>query len=139
VSAYLSLKEKGTMLSTTKMTTVLPVKDMDRARNFYERTLGLQPTGALEQDTFLFSSGGGSALELMVKPNSDTSDHTSVSFEVEDLASEMKTLEEHGITFEDYDLPGLKTVDHVASSAHQKCAWFTDTEGNILCLHQNLS
>ncbi|NKX53563.1 VOC family protein [Arthrobacter mobilis] len=127
------------MLSTTKMTTVLPVKDMDRARDFYGNRLGLQPVAAPEEGTAMFSSGGGSAIELMVKPNADTSDHTSVSFEVDDLASEMKTLEERGIRFEDYDLPGLKTVDHVATSEHQKCAWFTDTEGNILCLHQNLT
>lgn len=127
------------MLSTTKMTTILPVKDMDRARNFYENSLGLSSKGMQDDGGYLLSSGDGSGIELMVKPDSDTSDHTSVTFEVPDLDSEMKALEERGVRFEDYDLPGLKTEGHVASSAHEKCAWFTDTEGNILCIHQNLT
>ncbi|MFD1212869.1 VOC family protein [Arthrobacter sp. GCM10027362] len=127
------------MLSTAKMTTILPVKDMERARNFYEKSLGLASKGMQEDGTCILAGGDGPAIELIVRPEADTSDHTSVSFEVEDLASEMKSLEGHGIRFEDYDLPGLKTVDHVATSAQQKCAWFTDTEGNILCLHQNLA
>jgi predicted enzyme related to lactoylglutathione lyase len=129
----------GTMLSTTKITAVLPVKDMERARGFYEKSLGLPSRGMQEDGSCILGNGDGPAIELMVKPDADTSDRTSVSFEVADLAAEMRTLEEHGIRFEDYDLPGLKTVDHVATSGHQKCAWFTDTEGNILCLHQNLA
>lgn len=127
------------MLSITRMTTILPVKDMDRARNFYENSLGLRAKGMHDDGGCLLSSGDGSAIELLVRPDSDTSDHTSVSFEVADLASEMKALEDHGVRFEDYDLPGLKTEGHVATSAHEKCAWFMDTEGNILCIHQNLT
>lgn len=127
------------MLSTAKMTAVLPVKDMERARGFYENSLGLPSLGMQADGSCILSSGGGSAIELMVKPEADTSDRTSVSFEVADLAAEMRALEERGIRFEDYDLPGLKTVDHVAADEHRKCAWFTDTEGNILCLHQNLA
>jgi len=34
-------------------------------------------------------------------------------------------------------LPGLKTTDHVAVMGTEKAAWFADTEGNILCLHEN--
>jgi predicted enzyme related to lactoylglutathione lyase len=127
------------MLSTTRMTTILPVKDMERARNFYENSLGLSSKGMKDDGGCILSSGDGSDIELMVRPESDTSDHTSVSFEVADLDSEMNALEGHGVTFEDYDLPGLKTEGHVATSAHEKCAWFTDTEGNILCIHQNLT
>ncbi|MFB0834047.1 VOC family protein [Arthrobacter halodurans] len=126
------------MLSTAKMTAVLPVKDIDRARDFYQKTLGLTPTATMEDGSELFSSDGATAIELMVKPGADTSDHTSVSFEVEDLPVEMKRLEGNGVVFADYDLPGLKTVDHIATTTHEKCAWFADSEGNILCLHQNI-
>jgi hypothetical protein len=55
---------------------------------------------------------------------------------VEDIAAELSAPEPRGVAFEDYDLPGLKTVNHIAESATHKAAWFTDTEGNILCLHQ---
>ncbi|MGF9662625.1 MULTISPECIES: VOC family protein [Micrococcaceae] len=126
------------MLTTTKMTTVLPVKDMDRAREFYEKSLGLKAKGLLDADTFIFTSDGNTALELLRRPDLPASEHTAVSFEVADLDAEMKDLEGHGVRFEDYDLPGLKTENHIATSDHDRCAWFTDTEGNILCLHQNL-
>ncbi|MBJ2120466.1 VOC family protein [Arthrobacter sp. MSA 4-2] len=127
------------MLSTSKATTILPVRDMDRARMFYEESLGLTPTGPMEEGTFLFSDDGRNGIELMLKPDGGPSGNTEVSFEVEDLASELKTLESKGVQFEDYDLPGLKTVNHVAESEAHRAAWFTDTEGNILCLHEIVS
>jgi len=126
------------MLSTTKMTTVLPVKDMDRARDFYEKSLGLAAQGLVDDDTFIFTSDGKTALQLLRRPNLPASEHTAVSFEVGDLEKEMNELEGRGVKFEDYDLPGLKTENHIAVNDHERCAWFTDTEGNILCLHQNL-
>ena len=43
-----------------------------------------------------------------------------------------------GVTFEDYDFPGLKTVNHVCVLGAEKAAWFKDTEGNYLCIHEDL-
>lgn len=126
------------MLSTSTMTTVLPVKDLDRARSFYQDSLGLKPAGSNGEDSLLFSSDGSTTVELLVRPDADTSDHTSISFEVADLESEMSELASRGIQFADYDLPGLKTVNHIAATDRQRCAWFPDSEGNILCLHQNV-
>jgi catechol 2,3-dioxygenase-like lactoylglutathione lyase family enzyme len=126
------------MLSTTRMTTVLPVKDLDRAKKFYHDALGLTALDGGDASTALYASDGGNSIELLVRPDVDTSDHTSLSFEVQDLGTEMHGLEERGIHFNDYDLPGLKTENHIATSEHQKCAWFPDSEGNILCLHQNI-
>ena len=40
------------------------------------------------------------------------------------------------MVFEEYDLPGLKTVDGIVTSPTSKAAWFKDTEGNILSLIQ---
>ena len=40
--------------------------------------------------------------------------------------------------FEDYDLPGFRTVEHVCVLGSEKAAWFKDTEGNVLCLHEDL-
>jgi hypothetical protein len=48
----------------------------------------------------------------------------------------VRELEGRGVRFEDYDLPGLRTVDHVLTAEGMKAAWFTDSEGNVLCLHQ---
>jgi len=43
------------------------------------------------------------------------------------------------VVFHDYDLPGLKTVQHVCVLGSEKAAWFSDPEGNILCLHEDLA
>ena len=48
-------------------------------------------------------------------------------------------MERAGVVFEDYDFPGLKTVNHVCVLGSEKAAWFQDTEGNLLCIHQDLA
>jgi hypothetical protein len=64
--------------------------------------------------------------------------HTAVSFEVDDVGAEVRELSARGVQFEDYDYPGLKTVDKVCVLGSEKAAWFKDPEGNILCIHQPL-
>jgi hypothetical protein len=44
-----------------------------------------------------------------------------------------------GVEFHDYDLPGLKTLEHVCVLGSEKAAWFSDTEGNVLCLHEEIA
>ena len=61
-----------------------------------------------------------------------------MKFEVPDAAAAVASLAARGVVFEDYDLPGLKTVDKVCILGSEKAAWFKDTEGNILCIHENL-
>jgi hypothetical protein len=55
-----------------------------------------------------------------------------------DVAAAVRALEARGVAFADVDLPGLKTVGHVATLPGEKAAWFHDPEGNILCVHQEL-
>jgi hypothetical protein len=55
------------------------------------------------------------------------------------VEKEMKELRQKGVSFENYDLPGLKTVDGIASMGNEKAAWFKDSEDNILALTQRLN
>jgi hypothetical protein len=64
--------------------------------------------------------------------------HTAISFRVDDIVRAIRDLEARGAQFADYDLPGLKTVDHVCGLGSEKAAWFQDAEGNILCLHEDI-
>jgi catechol 2,3-dioxygenase-like lactoylglutathione lyase family enzyme len=125
------------MLSDSSVTTMLPVKDMARARAFYERSLGLRPGGEQPDGKFTYSVGG-STLALFPKAEGTRADHTAISFRVDDIADAVARLERAGVVFEDYDLPGLKTVDHVCVLGSEKAAWFRDTEGNYLCIHEDL-
>jgi len=86
--------------------------------------------------SFWMRGGDGGTVALIPRPDRKKAEHTALSFEVTDIDAEIKDLERRGVKFEDYDLPDLKTVNHVFSTADEKCAWLTDPEGNILCLHQ---
>ena len=125
------------MLSDSAVTTMLPVKDMTRARAFYEGCLGLAPGGLKPDGKFVYAVGG-STLALFPKAEGTKADHTAVSFRVADIGAAIDALKRAGVVFEDYDFPGLKTVDHVCVLGAEKAAWFKDTEGNYLCIHEDL-
>lgn len=126
------------MLSHSAVTTMLPVIDMVRARAFYEECLGLQP-GALRPDGKFVYQVGGSALALFPKPGGTKAEHTAISFQVPDIVASIEALKSRGVVFEDYDFPDFKTVNHVCVLGSEKAAWFKDTEGNYLCLHEELA
>lgn len=126
------------MLSHSAVTTMLPVIDMVRARAFYEECLVLEP-GALRPDGKFVYQVGGSALALFPKPGGTKAEHTAISFQVPDIAASIEALKSRGVVFEDYDFPDFKTVNHVCVLGSEKAAWFKDTEGNYLCLHEELA
>ena len=123
------------MLSESSVVTILLVRDAERAISFYRDTLGLKHEMTLDGQEFFAVKGGG--LSLMPDPDWQPTGRTELSFEVDDMTSEIKELESRGVRFADYDLPGLKTVDHIAELDGHRAAWFEDQDGNVLCLHQN--
>lgn len=125
------------MLSDARMTSTLPVVDMDRARRFYEVTLGLPYGGSSPEGAVRFACSGGT-LELYPRSTPTHADHTSLSFEVRDIRRTVDALSERGVRFEDYDLGEIRTEDKIATLGNHKAAWFKDPEGNILCLHQTI-
>ena len=125
-----------TLLTNASVTTILPVKDMDRARRFYEDTLGLEPQGFAADGNFLFACGGDAQIALIPKPEGTKAEHTALSFEVKGIEQVIAQLKSRGVVFEDYDFPNLKTVNHVCVLGSDKAAWFKDTEGNYLCVHE---
>jgi catechol 2,3-dioxygenase-like lactoylglutathione lyase family enzyme len=131
--------KESIMLSSAPVTTILPVIDMKRARDFYENKLGLQPGGLKPDGKFVYSCGGGAVIALFPKEGGTRADHTTISFQVPDVVSAIDTLKRAGVVFEDYDFPGLKTVNHVCVLGSEKAAWFKDTEGNYLCIHEDIA
>lgn len=125
------------MLANSKPISMLPVVEMSRARKFYEETLGLPRGNARPNGETVYETGGG-RFALYPRQTPTKADHTALSFEVQDLGAEMKALRSHGVRFEEYDYPGLKTENGVCVLGSEKAAWFKDPEGNILCLHQDI-
>ena len=124
------------ILATVPATAVLVAKDANRAWAFYHDTLGLDTewVGGLPGN-FTVHAGGGSSF-LVYEGSAKAGENTVMGFRVDDLDAAMADLRGHGVTFEDYDLPGLKTVNGVATMGAAKSAWFRDSEGNIISVNQ---
>jgi predicted enzyme related to lactoylglutathione lyase len=138
----LDMQKAGTVrspLARAAVTTILPVRDLGRARRFYEDALGLAAEGSRPDGQFMMRAGDGSRLALFPKPEGTKAEHTALSFGVDDIAAAIRGLQGRGVAFHDYDLPGFRTVDHVCTIPGLKCAWFSDPEGNVLCLHQDVA
>jgi catechol 2,3-dioxygenase-like lactoylglutathione lyase family enzyme len=130
------------MLENAKVATRLPVQDLDRARSFYAEKLGLEPVeerpGGLRYEVL---SG---EFSLFASAGTASGTHTQMAFEVDDLAAVVADLRARGVVFEEYDLPGLATVDGIAKidgnypskGTGELGAWFRDSEGNLLAIGQ---
>lgn len=115
---------------------LLPTRNPSAAQAFYTDCLGLPFVGKSADGELVFQLAGGARLLLRELPDSAPSPNTEMTFAVDDIAAAITDLEGHGVAFEDYDAPGLRTVNHVFHSGTTKAAWFRDPDGNVLCLHQ---
>lgn len=124
------------MLSEARIIPTIPASDLDRAKHFYEDKLGLLPKADVPEvpDGVVYAVGEGGL--LVYRTDAPHGENTAAGFLVDDIVREMTELRERGIIFEDFDMPGLKTVNGVADFNGQKGAWFKDSEGNYLALNQ---
>ena len=131
------------MLAQSHVATRLPVQDLARARAFYSDKLGLEPAG--ERPGGLRYRCGSGAFALFDSAGAAAGTHTQMSWEVADLEATVAALRARGVVFEEYDLPGLKTLDGIAQVAGnypsrggigEQAAWFKDSEGNLLGIGQ---
>jgi catechol 2,3-dioxygenase-like lactoylglutathione lyase family enzyme len=124
------------MLSRAPVSATLPCRGLKAALTFYTKKLGLKLKSGSVKDGYLeFAAGGGTVLSLFESDSTKSKD-TAATFEVDDLDREMKALAKRGVKFEDYDVPGIKTINGVATMGDHKGAWIKDPGGNILGLHQ---
>ena len=121
------------MLGKADATPMIAVKDLDRAREFYEDSLGLKEVDDFGEGFVLKS--GDTTISVYRSEFAGTNKATALTFEVDDLDSEVRELKGKGIFFEHYDLAGLEQRgDLYVGEGGFKTAWFKDPDGNILSL-----
>jgi catechol 2,3-dioxygenase-like lactoylglutathione lyase family enzyme len=125
------------MLQESPMYAYIPAKDVARARDFYERKLGFTPKDEVAGGV-AYEFGEHTACFLYPTPNAGTSKASQAFWWVDDVEREVAELRARGVKFEEYDMPGLKTENGIATAGGAKAAWFKDSEGNILALVQSL-
>jgi catechol 2,3-dioxygenase-like lactoylglutathione lyase family enzyme len=137
------MKGGQTSLNRSDVSARIPAQDLERARRFYADRLGLEPVE--ERPGGLRYRCGGGAFSLFQSSGAASGAHTQMAWEVEDLEATVTELRRRGVIFEEYDMPGLKTIDGIADisgnypssrAAGERAAWFRDSEGNLLGLGQ---
>jgi catechol 2,3-dioxygenase-like lactoylglutathione lyase family enzyme len=125
------------MLSKSSVYPTLPTTDLQKSKDFYVNKLGLTVEKESSQG-ILYNVGEHTQLYIYQRPPSHA-EHTLASFDVADIEQTIDELTAKGITFEQYDFPGLKTNEKgIADSVEEgvRGAWFKDPDGNILAISQ---
>ena len=122
------------MIGKADATPMIAVKDLDRARKFYEDTLGLKAEDEWGGEGITLKSGD-TVVNVYKSEFAGTNKATALNFDVDDIESEVAELKGKGVFFEKYDLPGLEPRgDLYVGEGGFKTAWFKDPDGNILSL-----
>jgi catechol-2,3-dioxygenase len=123
------------MLKNSPVVPYIPATDIARARKFYEEKVGLVPREEIAGGV-VYECGSGSWIFLYQSGGAGTSKASQAFWQVADVEAEVRELRATGVVFEEYDMPGLKTVDGIAKAGDSKAAWFKDSEGNIMAIIQ---
>src|SRR6266498_3159890 len=119
------------MFKESKAFPSFSVDDLQRAKEFYTKTLELDVSGQLEGLELRISGGG--RIFIYPKPNHTPATFTVLNFPVADVEQAVTELTRRGVRFEIYDEPDLKTdARGIARGMGPTIAWFKDPAGNIL-------
>ena len=130
------------MLKPRSVATRLPAQDLNRARAFYADKLGLEPSEV--RPGGLLYRCAGSEFALFESAGASSGTFTQMGWTVDNIEASVAELRRRGVIFEEYDLPGLTTVNGIAEIAGnypskgsgEKAAWSRDSEGNMLGIGQ---
>ena len=126
------LKEK-LLLKGKPSSAIVAVRDLDRARDFYSETLGLEPESGAGEDDVLTLRTGDTRLILYESEFAGTNKANAVVWNAgKDFAEIASQLNQQGIAFEEYPDLGMEISGGVHRSGEFKGIWFMDPDGNIL-------
>jgi catechol 2,3-dioxygenase-like lactoylglutathione lyase family enzyme len=129
------------MLGNAQIAAVVPVSDIDKAVEFYGDTLGLEldvRRDDLPQNREAEFRAGDGTLVVYESVGAGQSRATVAGFRVDDIDAAVSSLRERGVTFEDYDLPDLKTENGIAQIGDLRAAWARDPDGNIIAFESRV-
>jgi catechol 2,3-dioxygenase-like lactoylglutathione lyase family enzyme len=109
------------------------VDDLQRAREFYGETLGLEVSE--EQGLLALHIAGGRAILVYPKPDHTPATYTILNFPVDDIDAAVDELAARGVRVEKYD--GFDQDEKgIARGEGPSIAWFKDPAGNVLSVLQ---
>jgi catechol 2,3-dioxygenase-like lactoylglutathione lyase family enzyme len=123
------------VLTDSRAYATLPAADLERARGFYEGTLGFAPASIAPGGVF-YDAGDGTRFFVYPTGGRPSGSHTQMGFSVADIRREVTALKAKGVEFETYDFPGFDAATSIARTGPVASAWFRDSEGNLLGIAQ---
>jgi catechol 2,3-dioxygenase-like lactoylglutathione lyase family enzyme len=118
------------MIADARAEATVPVRDLERAADFYGNVLGLRAgVSLLPRTDVVYDLVGGGSLLLYEWGGARRPSVTVAHFVVDDVAATVRELRARGVLFDDYDMPELKTVDGVATVGDRRFAWFRSASG----------
>ncbi len=112
----------------------IATRNAEKARKFYEETLGLRFIS--DEPYALVFDLNGVMLRIQKVPELTPAQYTSLGWSVRDIRSAVETLTARGVRFEHYPGMGQDASGIWKSPSGARVAWFSDSDGNILSLTQ---
>ena len=122
------------MLQSAPIYAYIPAKDVARARKFYEGKVGLKPKQEILGGVFYEFAKNTGVFLYDAGDSAGTNRASQAFWTVEDVEKEVAELKKRGVTFEHYDLDGLRQDGDIYTAEGMKTAWFKDPDGNILSM-----
>ena len=119
------------MLEKSKAFSGFAANDIQRAKEFYGRTLGLDVSES--HGLLNLHLAGGTTVLIYPKPNHVPATFTVLNFPVDSVDKAVDELTKRGVRFQIYSEPDLKTDERgIFRGGGPVIAWFKDPAGNIL-------
>lgn len=125
------------MLGNADACVTIAVKDLDAAREFYEETLGLEVDKEFSDAPMVLYRSGNSRIQVYMSEQAGSNKATYATWELGgQVAAAVETLKSRGVEFHHYpDIPETALEGDIHTWGNEQAAWFSDPDGNILCLH----
>jgi catechol 2,3-dioxygenase-like lactoylglutathione lyase family enzyme len=121
------------MLSNSETFSGFSVDDIDRAAEFYEKTLGLEVDR--QGPGLSLHTAGGNDVFVYPKPDHQPATFTVLNFQVPEIEEAVTGLRERGVEFERYEGTEIETDSSgVFRGGGPLIAWFKDPAGNVLAV-----
>ena len=122
------------MLGAKEAMATVAVRDLAKARKFYEETLGLELSAEGDGEALTYETGGTKLLVYRSQYAGSNKATATTWLIGNDMEKVVQTLRQKGVAFEHYDMPGLTLEGEIHVADGMKAAWFKDPDGNIHAL-----
>jgi hypothetical protein len=122
------------MLNTMNLKAFVPTTKPGEAKLFYRDILGLK---LLSEDNYALEfEANGTLLRITTVQELTPQQFTILGWDVPDIASAIKSLNDKGIVFMRYDFMEQDSLGIWVAPGGPKVAWFKDPDGNVLSLSE---